>query len=65
MAQSTYGLERRPVEYAPAPASHLWIAACLAAGTSTLAAALFLGLAEVIIFHIKTLVLEAIFLSQQ
>ena len=65
MAQSTYGLERRPVEYAPAPASHLWIAICLAIGASTLAAALFLGAAEVMIFHLKTLVLEAIFLSRQ
>lgn len=63
MAQSSYGLERRPVEYTPAPASHLWIAICLAVGAASLAAAVFLGLAEVIIFHIKTLVLEAIFLS--
>ncbi len=64
MAQSTYGLERRPVEYTPAPPSHLWIAVCLAIGASTLASAIFLGLAEVITFHIKTLVLEAIFARQ-
>jgi hypothetical protein len=63
MTQSAYGLERRPVEYTPAPASHLWIAICLAVGAGALAGATFLGLAEIIIFHVKSLVLEAIFLS--
>lgn len=48
------------IEYASAPLSHLWIAACLGIGGALLVASLFLGLGEVL-YSVKRLVLEAIF----
>ena len=60
MSQTAYGVERRPVEYAPSPASHLWIAVCIAIGSATLIACVLLGMGE-IVYSIKRLVLEAIF----
>ncbi len=60
MTQSALGSEPRPVEYQPAPASRMWIAACLGVGGAFFAIAAFFGLAEVL-FAVKRLVLQVIF----
>lgn len=51
--------ERRPVEFAAAPLSRLWVAVCVALGGAILAACLALGFGEVVL-SLKRLVLEAI-----
>lgn len=58
-ATSTPG-ERRPVEFAAAPASRVWIAVCVAAGAAILAGCLFFGLSELLV-SVKRHVLEALF----
>jgi hypothetical protein len=59
-ALTTTNAERRPVEFAAAPASRVWIAVCLAAGGAILAACLFFGLSELLV-SVKRHVLEALF----
>ena len=61
-AATTTTNERRPVEFASAPASRVWIAVCLAAGGAILAACLFFGLSELLV-SVKRHVLEALFQS--
>jgi hypothetical protein len=53
------GIIERPVEFAPEPASRLWIAICLGVGGAIFFACLFLGLGEVLL-SLKRQVLEAI-----
>lgn len=52
--------ERRPVEFAAAPASRVWMAICLAAGGAILAACIFYGFGELLL-SVKRHVLEALF----
>ena len=60
VAATTSNGERRPVEFASAPASRIWIAVCLAGGAAILAACLFFGLSELLV-STKRHVLEALF----
>jgi hypothetical protein len=59
-AVTTPNGERRPVEFAAAPLSRVWIAICLAGGGAILAACLFFGLSELLV-SVKRHVLEALF----
>lgn len=56
---ATGASERRPIEFAAAPTSRLWIAVCLGLGAAILGACFLLGLGEVL-FSLKRQVLEAI-----
>lgn len=60
MAQSALGPEHRPVVFQAAPASRLWVAACLGMGGAFLAITTFMGLGEVL-YAVQRLVLQAIF----
>ncbi|MCK6551495.1 hypothetical protein L6R52_37005 [Myxococcota bacterium] len=51
--------ERRPIEFAAAPASRLWIAVCFAVGGAILAASLAGGLGELLL-SLERQALEAI-----
>jgi hypothetical protein len=61
-AATTSNGERRPVEFAAAPASRVWVAVCIAIGAVVLAVCLFFGLGELLL-SVKRHVLEALFQS--
>ncbi len=54
--------DKGAVQFAPAPASHIWVAVCLGVAGAGLGAALMLSLSE-ILSSTERLLLEALFLA--
>lgn len=54
-----YGLGRRPVQFARAPLSHVWIFGCVVLGAAIFLSAYFLGMSELLVW-LRRFTVEAI-----